>query len=551
MNDPDIFKTLTNKETWSIEEILELLCGSSNPSAIIRGEIHQPMGELLETAANQGRFGMLVGSESGRFYWDMELLQGSQYPDEPLDTITEFAAHQLRFVDWVEDENVLDKIQLDANRKEEILDFIKTLNEKRQEVKPAVHAIDYQRLLEEDFWTLTDLRIVLFGETYSSRYNPYHYRIYNSNLEALIQRVDIVIRNAAILEKRLKVHFIKNLPPLIDTLDEDKIEQDLWEFGYFGIYDTDESGYRSHRYYHTPDLFKVLANKQFPVPQKLIQSLEENQHKQSIELLKTLKENMLYLVDHDENPPQLVQEEEHQENSPEKAKEVSEPQEDYFLKDGDSWFISINGEQASNLKHINGMTYIAALFNKYDPQDSDKGIHVIALEQLIKKPPHISKYNQLEWRKRMGKESEFETGGLVEFEKRTELKGMQNNYGCDGAEPVITQDQLQIIKVKIKSLHVELNEAIRIADKENEEQLSGEIDFLEAHIKSNTFLGQIKPPTEPEIERARQNVQKAIKAAIGNITKNNNALGKHLDQHIELGKICTYRHIYPLKIIKP
>ena len=103
MNDPDIFKTLTNKETWSIEEVLELLCGPSNPSAIIRGETHQPMGELLETAANQGRFGMLATGVD-KFHWNMELLQGGRYPDEPLDTITDFSAHHLRFVNWIEPE---------------------------------------------------------------------------------------------------------------------------------------------------------------------------------------------------------------------------------------------------------------------------------------------------------------------------------------------------------------------------------------------------------------------------------------------------------------
>jgi hypothetical protein len=178
MNDPDIFKTLTNKETWSIEEVLELLCGPSNPSAIIRGETHQPMGELLETAANQGRFGMLT-TGIDKFYWDLELPSDYLYPDQPLDIITDFTAHYLRFIDWVEDENILDKIQFDADRKEKILYLIETLNDKRPEVKPAAHVIDYQRLLEEDFWTLTDLRIVLFGETHSSRYNPYHYRIYN------------------------------------------------------------------------------------------------------------------------------------------------------------------------------------------------------------------------------------------------------------------------------------------------------------------------------------------------------------------------------------
>jgi hypothetical protein len=527
-----------------------LFYGPSNPSAIIRGETHEPMGELLETAANQGRFGMLT-TGIDKFCWDMELLHDGLYPDEPLDTITNFSAHHLRFVDWIEDEDVLDKIQLDADKKEDILDLIEALNDKKPEIKTAVHIINYQRLLEEDFWTLTDLRVVLFDETHSARYNPCHYRIYNSNLEALMQRVDVVIRNAAILEKSLKVHFIKNLPPLIDTIDEDKQDQYMWDLGYFGIYDTDENDYRSHRYYHAPDLFKVLTNKQFPVPSGLIQSLEENQNKQSIELLKTLKENMLYLSDHGENPPQLVQEKKYEEDSKGEVKDVSENKKDYFVKDGDSWFISINGEKASNLRHIFGMTYIAALFNNYDPQDSDKGIHVIALERLIKKPPHISKYNQLEWRKKTGKDSEYETGGLVEFEKRTEIKGMQNNYGCDGAEPVITQDQLQVIKVKIKSLHVELNEAIRIVDKENEVQIIGEIESLEAYIKSNTFLGKLRPSTEPEIENARQNVNKAITAAIRNITKKNKTLGEHLDEHIELGKICTYRHIYPVRIVKP
>jgi hypothetical protein len=109
MNDTDIYKTLASKEVWSIEEVLELLCSCADPSAIILGKTHRPMGELLETAANQGRFGMLAGIEPSRFLWDTERL----HPDEPLDTITKFAVHYLRFADWIEDENILDKIDLD------------------------------------------------------------------------------------------------------------------------------------------------------------------------------------------------------------------------------------------------------------------------------------------------------------------------------------------------------------------------------------------------------------------------------------------------------
>ena len=133
-----------------------------------------------------------------------------------------------------------------------------------------------------------------------------------------MKRVDIVIHDIALRGKHLTVHNIKNRPPLIDTINENKIEQVLYEFEYFGIYDIDESGYRSQRYYHAPDLFKVLANKQFPVPNGLIQPLEQNKYKESIELLKIHLKDMLYLVNHDENPPQLVQEEEHQECFPSK-----------------------------------------------------------------------------------------------------------------------------------------------------------------------------------------------------------------------------------------
>ena len=88
MNKSNSIDHLKNKETWSIEEVLALLCGPSNPLTVIRGETHQPMGKLLETAANQGRFGMLVTGPD-KFYWYMELLRDSQYSDEPLDTITE------------------------------------------------------------------------------------------------------------------------------------------------------------------------------------------------------------------------------------------------------------------------------------------------------------------------------------------------------------------------------------------------------------------------------------------------------------------------------
>ena len=149
MSDTDLYKTLANKETWSIEEVLMLLCVPSDPSAIIRGETHRPIGELLETAGNQGRFGMLAGPEPYKFLWDMDRFRDSL---EPLDTITKFEAHYLKYLDWIEDEDILDKIKLDDERKKKILGLLVTLSNKKPAVSPVVVDLDYQRLAEEDLW---------------------------------------------------------------------------------------------------------------------------------------------------------------------------------------------------------------------------------------------------------------------------------------------------------------------------------------------------------------------------------------------------------------
>jgi hypothetical protein len=543
MNKSALIEHLKSQEIWSIEEVLKLFYGPSNPSDIIRGETHEPMGELLETAANQGRFGMLA-TGIDKFHWNMELLQGGRYPDEPLDTITDFSAHHLRFLDWIKDEDVLDKIQLDADRKEDILDLIETLNSKRLEVKSVTHDIDYKKLVEDDFWSLTDLRIVLFGTTYSSRYWPSLYHKYNCSLEALMQRTDKVIQDAALVGRHIEVHKIPNRLPLIDSDREDEIDRnsvDLKDYGgasYDGIYDTDENEWRSQRYYHTPDLFNILTLKGFPIPKGLATSLNQNKIKPALELLKKLRENILYLAVHGKNPSNIqmdtVKEKGHPDN-----KEIKD-QEDYFVKDGDYWFVYIDGEQASHLRHSIGMTYIWVLHQIYDTGDSQRKIEVMELERLIRNPPDTSTYEQKEWNPNIGQEHKSNKT-YSPFELATGLVGMNKNRGLGTSEPVITTDILKAINARIKSLNKELIEPIRIIDKEKEEEISGEIDKLEAFVSANTFNGRIKTVTQPEIEKARQNVQKAIKAAINNIKKKNKVLGVHLDNCIHTGKFCSYR----------
>ncbi|MBC8151119.1 MAG: hypothetical protein H8E97_07510 [Bacteroidetes bacterium] len=529
MNKSTLIEHLKSQEIWSIKEVLKLFYGPSNPSEIIRGETHEPMGELLETAANKGRFGMLT-TGIDKFYWDMELPPDYPYPDQPLDTITDFSAHHLRFVDWIEDEDVLDKIQLDADKKEEIIDLIETLNEKRTEVKPASHVIDYQRLIEEDFWTLTDLRIVLFGETHPSRYHPYHYRIYNSNQQSLMQRIDIVIHDAGLLGKRIQVHKIQNRPFLIDTANENKQEQDLWEFGYFGVYDTDESGYRSHRYYHSPDLFDVLTLKGFPIPRGLATSLDQNKIKPALELLKKLKENILHLAVHGENPPNTQVDRVDQKSEVEFKGGIEQ---DFFEKEGDFWIVSIRGEKASGLKHLKGMSYISHLY-----RNTGEKFHVIKLDQIVHKVQASIDYKS--------SHAEINTvqvkGKFVQGDLALEAFKNADDTSITGfheGEKNLSKKELKALLDHKALLEEKLDEAKISNNREEIETSEDNLEKCKKALNIVSFRGKGKTD-KPEIKKAREKIFNNIKYAINNIKDKNPTLAQHLSEHVKTGEYCSY-----------
>jgi hypothetical protein len=528
MNKSALIEHLKSQEIWSIEEVLKLFYGPSNPSDIIRGETHEPMGELLETAANQGRFGMLT-TGIDKFHWDMELLQSGPYPDEPLDTITDFSAHYLRLLDWIEDEDVLGKVQLDGERREEILELIETFNDKRLKVKPAVHVIDYQRLIEDDFWTLTDLRIVLFGETYSSRYVPGLYNKYKPILKPLMQRIDGVIQDAALAKRYLEVQRRHGRLPLIDSASEYAVESTVGNFGYFGIYDTDESGYKCPRYYHTPDLFNVLTLKGFPIPKGLATSLDQNKIKPALELLKKLRENILHLAVHGENPPNTQVDKVDQKPRIEFKDEIEQ---DLFEKEGDFWIVSIRGENASGLKHLKGMDFISYLF-----KNKEEEFHVIELDQAVHGTPHQSQDSEKHIEIQKKKEGKHTSTNVYAEEMKS--SGAQDNFEMSKIENHIDPKVIpQLLQMK-ETLEEELEGAMKTGDTEDEERIQGEIEKLKKILNTISFKGKGKEDN-PEIEKARQRIQRVIKDAIDNINKHNPSLSKLLNGSIQTGVYCSF-----------
>jgi DNA-binding NarL/FixJ family response regulator len=67
----------------------------------------------------------------------------------------------------------------------------------------------------------------------------------------------------------------------------------------------------------------------------------------------------------------------------------------------------------------------------------------------------------------------------------------------------------------------------------------GEIEKLKKVLNTVSFKGKGKTD-KPEIERARQRIQRAVKDAINNIKDKNPALGKYLSEHIKTGEYCSY-----------
>ena len=187
-------------------------------------------------------------------------------------------------------------------------------------------------------------------------------------------------------------------------------------------------------------------------------------------------------------------------------------------------------------------SWIKTTSNWYWEKQISQSEFVNAMNFLIEKNiiQISSEYEKIEWNTEIGDEQKGNKN-FSPFELGTGIVGVNKNIGFGSSEKVMTEDDLKKIKEEIKSLDKVLKEAIRTGDKEKGEEISGEIEKYESFISANTFNGKIKTTTQLEIEKARQNVRKAIKAAINNIKKKNKVLGAHLDNCIHTGKFCSYR----------
>jgi hypothetical protein len=95
-------------------------------------------------------------------------------------------------------------------------------------------------------------------------------------------------------------------------------------------------------------------------------------------------------------------------------------------------------------------------------------------------------------------------------------------------------------KTRLDELAAELEEAERSGDPGRAAKAGAERDFLVSELARAVGLGGRDRRAASHAERARQNVTRAIRAAMANLARANPALGAHLAATIRTGRYCCY-----------
>ena len=95
-------------------------------------------------------------------------------------------------------------------------------------------------------------------------------------------------------------------------------------------------------------------------------------------------------------------------------------------------------------------------------------------------------------------------------------------------------------KSRLEELQSELDEAESFNDPGRAAKAKEEMDFLAKELARAVGLGGRERKAASHAERARLNATRAIRAAIGNLSRVNPALGRHLSATIRTGRYCAY-----------
>lgn len=326
------FEFLLENETWNIFDVLRLLCGSlkvTDAESIILCQSRQPLGKLMEAAADNGRFGKVIvymEPKSGYTpYWDIPFLteimgghfsdenqteiNGDHFVNENMELILDLPVHPLRVIEWIDDTFEYDAISQSLKIEAEtftlnpqVCAMIQEWRSRRDQgkIKDPVAEASFEKLVKADLWVRTEIHVALFGETYSERYPSFIYHRYKPKLEEHLRTVDAYIDGALATEtiKKYPHQGAKNL--LIDNHGFDEYYKNKDDYQGIDIYTDNEL--KGTKGVVPNDVLETLKFKGYPVPDGLIEAINDGKWEKAARLFKKLREGFLYFVEHDELP---------------------------------------------------------------------------------------------------------------------------------------------------------------------------------------------------------------------------------------------------------
>ena len=191
------------------------------------------------------------------------------------------------------------------------------------------------------------------------------------------------------------------------------------------------------------------------------------------------------------------------------------PPDQFFHREGEYWTIAYQRKMI-RVKDTTGMRYLAYLL-----RHPHKEIRALALAASV--------------------EDQHEGALAIPPGGGTRVlaePGMHEGLGSAGAilDDKAKADYLQ----RLKELEAELEDARRCNDLGRSEKAQREKEFLTWELQKAVGLGGKDKESASSDERARVNVQRAIKVAIERIAEHNPALGRYLAATINTGMFCSY-----------
>ncbi len=183
-----------------------------------------------------------------------------------------------------------------------------------------------------------------------------------------------------------------------------------------------------------------------------------------------------------------------------------------FRREGEYWTVIYEGSLV-RLRDSKGLRYLAALLT-----NPGREFHVVDLEG----------------------EQQREASAATGSGRRAVSDELEVRSDLGDAGEMLDATAKAAYRAHLEDLQAEVDEAELFNDPARATKAREEIDFIAGELARAVGLGGRDRRAASHAERARLNVTRAIRAAIGNLARANPPLGRHLTSTIRTGRYCSY-----------